>query len=80
MLKTAVQGSSKAGSPSQQFRVVRAMAPASSSTGHAIKLIASDVDGTLLNHRQELTDTVERAVRLAGSVGVQVSALASAKS
>lgn len=53
------------------------MAKAGDSTGHAIKLIASDVDGTLLNHKQELTETVERAVQLARSVGVQVSPIAS---
>ena len=42
-----------------------------------IRLIASDVDGTLLNSRQELTPAVERAVALANSVGVPVPILVS---
>lgn len=42
-------------------------------TAPAIRLITSDVDGTLLNSKQELTAGVENAVRLARSVGVPVS-------
>ena len=38
-----------------------------------IKLITSDVDGTLLNSKQELTPLVERAVQLSRSVGTPVS-------
>lgn len=38
-----------------------------------IRLITSDVDGTLLNSKQELTAGVEQAVKLARSVGVPVS-------
>ena len=38
-----------------------------------IRLITSDVDGTLLNSKQELTAGVEHAVKLARSVGVPVS-------
>ena len=38
-----------------------------------IKLITSDVDGTLLDSQQRLTPRVERAVQLARSVGVPVS-------
>ncbi len=40
-----------------------------------IRLITSDVDGTLLNSKQELTAGVEHAVKLARSVGVPVSRL-----
>ncbi|GIL55625.1 hypothetical protein Vafri_11159 [Volvox africanus] len=35
-----------------------------------IKLIASDVDGTLLNHQQQLTPAVEAAVKQASALGV----------
>ncbi|KAG2497861.1 hypothetical protein HYH03_004127 [Edaphochlamys debaryana] len=42
---------------------------ASGGTG-LIKLIATDVDGTLLNHRQELTAGVEEAVKAARELGV----------
>ncbi|KXZ46768.1 hypothetical protein GPECTOR_41g733 [Gonium pectorale] len=35
-----------------------------------IRLIATDVDGTLLNHRQELTSGVEYAVKQAAALGV----------
>lgn len=38
-----------------------------------IKLITSDVDGTLLDSKQRLTDKVEKAVALSRSVGVPVS-------
>lgn len=38
-----------------------------------IRLITSDVDGTLLNSKQELTAGVEHAVKMARSVGVPVS-------
>jgi hypothetical protein len=54
---------------SMQKRPVLAMSKAGLPS---IKLIASDVDGTLLNHKQVLTESVERAVKLASSVGVQV--------
>ena len=69
----ALQGRYKSQGISQVSKGVFAMAPSGGSTGHAIKLIASDVDGTLLNHKQELTETVERAVQLARSAGVQVN-------
>ncbi|GFH28522.1 uncharacterized protein HaLaN_27028, partial [Haematococcus lacustris] len=35
-----------------------------------IKLIVSDVDGTLLNSAQQLTPRVERAVKAAAAAGV----------
>ena len=38
-----------------------------------IDLIASDVDGTLLTHRQTLTSRVETAIKLAAAAGVPVS-------
>ena len=38
-----------------------------------IKLIASDVDGTLLNSMQLLTPGVEAAIKAAGRIGVPVS-------
>ena len=37
-----------------------------------IKLIASDVDGTLLDSKQRLSPKVEKAVKLSRSVGVPV--------
>ena len=37
-----------------------------------IKLIATDVDGTLLNSKQELTPAVEQAVKKAADLGVPV--------
>jgi hydroxymethylpyrimidine pyrophosphatase-like HAD family hydrolase len=40
---------------------------------HDIKLIATDVDGTLLNSAQELTHGVEAAVNAARAAGVPVS-------
>ena len=42
-----------------------------------IKLIASDVDGTLLNHLQQLTPGVEAAVKQAAALGVPVRAIRS---
>jgi Cof subfamily protein (haloacid dehalogenase superfamily) len=39
---------------------------------HAIKLIATDIDGTLLNSQHELTPRVEAALKAAMSRGVQV--------
>lgn len=41
---------------------------------HDIRLIVSDVDGTLLNHKQELTPGVEAAVKAAAALGVPVRA------
>lgn len=38
----------------------------------SVQLIATDVDGTLLNHRQELTPRVEEAVKRARDAGVPV--------
>lgn len=38
-----------------------------------IKLIATDVDGTLLNSRQELTDRTAHAVSTAAKLGIPVS-------
>lgn len=38
-----------------------------------IKLITSDVDGTLLDSQQRLTPLVQKAVKLSRSVGVPVS-------
>ena len=59
-----------------QCRPLRALAGQSSGPPvPEIRLIASDVDGTLLNSRQELTPGVERAVALANSVGVPVPTL-----
>ena len=40
-----------------------------------IKLITSDVDGTLLDSQQRLTPLVEKAIKLSRSVGVPVSAI-----
>ena len=37
-----------------------------------IKLIATDVDGTLLNSQQELTPAVEQAIKKAADLGVPV--------
>lgn len=37
-----------------------------------IKLIATDVDGTLLNHKQELTERTARAFQTAASLGIKV--------
>ena len=37
-----------------------------------IKLIATDVDGTLLNSKQELTPAVEQAIKKAADLGVPV--------
>ncbi|GFH21813.1 haloacid dehalogenase-like hydrolase, partial [Haematococcus lacustris] len=37
-----------------------------------IKLIVSDVDGTLLNSAQQLTPRVEQAVKAAAAAGVPV--------
>lgn len=37
-----------------------------------IKLITTDVDGTLLNSKLELTPKVEKAIKLSQSVGVPV--------
>jgi Cof subfamily protein (haloacid dehalogenase superfamily) len=37
-----------------------------------IKLIATDVDGTLLNHKQELTERTARAFQAAASLGIKV--------
>jgi hypothetical protein len=45
----------------------------SSSALPAISVIASDVDGTLLNSQQQLTPGVEAAVRAAADAGVPVS-------
>ena len=39
---------------------------------HDIKLIATDVDGTLLNHKQELTERTARAFQTAASLGIKV--------
>ena len=36
-----------------------------------IRLIASDVDGTLLNSKQELTPAVEQAIKRAAVLGVK---------
>ena len=38
----------------------------------AIKLIASDVDGTLLNSQQKLTDGTRSALKRAANAGIQV--------
>ena len=38
-----------------------------------IKLIASDVDGTLLDSQQKLSPKVVKAVQLCRSIGIQVS-------
>ena len=38
-----------------------------------IRLITSDVDGTLLDSQQRLTPLVEKAIKLSRSVGVPVS-------
>jgi hypothetical protein len=40
-----------------------------------IEIVASDVDGTLLNSRQKLTRGVEEAVNRASDLGVQVRTL-----
>lgn len=45
-----------------------------SSSAVPISVIASDVDGTLLNSQQQLTPGVEAAVRAAAEAGVPVSA------
>ena len=37
-----------------------------------IQLIATDVDGTLLNHKQELTERTARAFQIAASLGIKV--------
>ena len=37
-----------------------------------IQLIATDVDGTLLNSKQELTPAVEQAIKKAADLGVPV--------
>jgi hypothetical protein len=47
----------------------------SSSRTPVINVIASDVDGTLLNSQQQLTPGVEAAVRAAANAGVPVSSL-----
>ena len=52
------------------------MSPARLDSGQEapeIRLIASDVDGTLLNHQQDLTPRVEEAIKAAGKCGVPVS-------
>lgn len=41
--------------------------------GFDIRIIASDVDGTLVNSKQQLTPGVEAAVRRAEAAGVPVS-------
>lgn len=51
----------------------KASAIIQASAGHEIKLITSDVDGTLLDSQQRLTEKVQKAVRLSRSVGVPVS-------
>lgn len=40
-----------------------------------IHLIATDVDGTLLNSKQELTPAVEQAIKKAADIGVPVISL-----
>lgn len=44
------------------------------STPPRIDLIVTDVDGTLLNSKQELNPRVEKAVKTASALGVPVSA------
>ena len=53
------------------FTVIQFQAAQASSS--EIKLIASDVDGTLLNSMQLLTPGVEDAIKAAGRIGVPVS-------
>ena len=56
-----------------QRRLRKAAMVLAGQTATDIRLITCDVDGTLLNSKQELTAGVENAVRLARSVGVPVS-------
>jgi ABC-type sugar transport system substrate-binding protein len=50
--------------------------PSSQTQQQQISIIASDVDGTLLNAQQQLTPGVEAAVKQAAEAGVPVSMLA----
>ena len=45
---------------------------AESTAATDIKLVCLDVDGTLLNSREELTPAVEEAIKAAREAGVQV--------
>ncbi|GIL85379.1 hypothetical protein Vretimale_10672 [Volvox reticuliferus] len=51
--------------PASSTRIVTKATPRAD-----VKLIASDVDGTLLNHQQQLTPAVEAAVKQAAALGV----------
>ena len=56
-----------------QSRIRGTVVITSASNGPDIKLIASDVDGTLLDSKQRLSPKVEKAVKLSRSLGIPVS-------